>query len=166
MASTPPRCRSRAPPRKWRERGLAADNPYMRPAERPPCPRDAPAILRRMVRIPAWTLALTAALAAGCMQSPPAALRTASAPRRYFGDTTPPAGNVFRYNNGAEPETFDPGLAVGQPDGRVCRAIFEGLTVPDPKTLAPLPGQAERWETSPDGLVYTFHLRPGLEWSD
>ncbi len=119
-----------------------------------------------MVRNPAWTLVLLAAMAAGCMQSPPAALPAASAARRYFGATAPPAGNVFRYNNGAEPETFDPGLAVGQPDGRVCRIMFEGLTVPDPKTLAPLPGQASRWETSPDGLTYTFHLRPGLEWSD
>lgn len=28
------------------------------------------------------------------------------------------------------------------------------------------PGLAESWEISPDGLVYTFHLRDGLRWSD
>src|SRR5262249_16743504 len=33
-------------------------------------------------------------------------------------------------------------------------------------TLAPTPGCAERWELSADGLTYTFHLRPGLVWSD
>ena len=32
--------------------------------------------------------------------------------------------------------------------------------------LASLPGQAYRWEKSADGLTYTFHLRPGIEWSD
>jgi oligopeptide transport system substrate-binding protein len=34
-----------------------------------------------------------------------------------------------------------------------------------PKTLAPLPGLAKSWDISPDGLVYTFHLRDS-SWSD
>lgn len=84
----------------------------------------------------------------------------------YFGDITPPAENVFRYSNGAEPERLDPSVMSGQPDGRVARAIFEGLTAADPRTLAPIPGQAYRWELSEDGLIYTFHLRPGLVWND
>jgi ABC-type oligopeptide transport system substrate-binding subunit len=84
----------------------------------------------------------------------------------YFGSITPPHDNIFRFNNGAEPELYDPGLAVGQPDGRIARILFEGLTVPDPKTLEPMPGQAARWESSADGLTYTFHLRQGLMWSD
>lgn len=29
-----------------------------------------------------------------------------------------------------------------------------------------LPGLAESWEVSPDGLTYTFRLRRGLKWSD
>jgi oligopeptide transport system substrate-binding protein len=73
---------------------------------------------------------------------------------------------VLTFANGAEPETIDPGVLAGQPDGRVARAIFEGLTVPDPRTLEPLPGQAYRWEVGAGGRVYTFHLRPGLRWSD
>ncbi len=108
--------------------------------------------------------ALALALASCAPAAPPGARRASAL--RYFGDITPPKGNVFRYNNGAEPETFDPGLAVGQPDGRAVRVMFEGLTVPDPRTLEPRPGQASRWELSPDGLTYTFHLRPGLQWSD
>lgn len=92
--------------------------------------------------------------------------RLAGATTPYFGDTSPPKGQVFRFTNGAEPETIDPGLASGQPDGRVIRILFEGLTVPHPKTLEPQPGQAYRWELSPDGRTYTFHLRPGLIWTD
>lgn len=29
-----------------------------------------------------------------------------------------------------------------------------------------IPGLAEKWETSPDGLVWTFHLRQGVKWYD
>lgn len=85
---------------------------------------------------------------------------------RYFGSIRPPATNVLRFNNGAEPETTDPSVMSGQPDGVIARILFEGLTDYDPQTLLPVPGQAYRWETSADGLTYTFHLRPGLVWSD
>src|SRR6185369_6019149 len=90
----------------------------------------------------------------------------ANAGPRYFGNVNPPKDDTFTYNNGAEPERIDPGVISGQPDGRVVRTIFEGLTTPNPKTLEPEPGQAYRWEISPDALTYTFHLRPGLVWSD
>ncbi len=84
----------------------------------------------------------------------------------YFGDTTPPAGQVFTFNNGAEPEHLDPAVMSGQPDGRIARLVFEGLCTADPKTLDARPGQAERWELSDDRLTWTFHLRPGLTWAD
>ena len=38
------------------------------------------------------------------------------------------------------------------------------LTVDQDGKIAP--GQAETWETSEDGLTWTFHLRDGLKWSD
>jgi len=86
--------------------------------------------------------------------------------RRYFGSLAVPAGQVLRFNLGTEPELRDPGTMSGQPDGRFARLVFEGLTTSDPRTLEPRPGQAYRWETSADGLTYTFHLRPGLVWAD
>jgi len=85
---------------------------------------------------------------------------------RWFGATAPPAGDVLRFDLGTDPETIDPALATGRADGRICHVLFEGLTRDDPQTLEPRPGQAERWEVSADGLTYTFHLRPGLTWSD
>ena len=110
----------------------------------------------------------TAALALlSCAPGEKAEVQPAAAGgKRWFGDITPPAENVFTYANGAEPERIDPGLMSGQPDGRIARTLFEGLTTPDPKTLEPLPGQAYRWDLTPDGRTYTFHLRPGLVWTD
>lgn len=67
--------------------------------------------------------------------------------------------------NGAEPESLDPAIVTGQPDLRVVSALFEGLTRSDPKTGSPIPSLAERWDLSPDGRTYTFHLRSNLTWS-
>jgi len=65
---------------------------------------------------------------------------------------------VFKFNNGAEPETLDPSIMSGVPEFRIAMQIFEGLTVYNPKDLSPMPGVAKSWEISDDGLVYTFHL--------
>ena len=67
--------------------------------------------------------------------------------------------------NGAEPETLDPGIITGQPEGRVVNALFEGLCAYDENGRA-VPGVAESWEISPDGRHYTFHIRPDARWSD
>lgn len=67
--------------------------------------------------------------------------------------------------NGAEPETLDPALITGQPEGRVANALFEGLLTFDQSGQA-RPGMAESWEISEGGRVYTFKLREGLQWSD
>lgn len=79
------------------------------------------------------------------------------------GDATRRADLVVL--NGAEPETIDPALITGQPEGRIANALFEGLTSFD-AAGKPVPGVAERWEIASGGLVYTFHLRPDARWSD
>ncbi len=61
---------------------------------------------------------------------------------------------------------LDPHIVTGIAEGEVLRALFEGLIAEDPVDLHPVPGVAERWDVSPDGLVYTFHLRAGAEWSN
>ena len=70
------------------------------------------------------------------------------------------------FSNESEPSTLDPQRSDSVHDGRLADALFEGLAVRDPRTLEPRPGIAERWEISADGLTWTFHLRPGLVWSD
>ncbi|MEZ6187447.1 MAG: peptide ABC transporter substrate-binding protein [Planctomycetota bacterium] len=80
-------------------------------------------------------------------------------------DAAKPA-QVFTFNNGAEPETLDPHLATGVPEGRLLDALFEGLVTLHPETLEPVPGVAESWEVSEDGTVYTFTLRKDAKWSN
>lgn len=72
----------------------------------------------------------------------------------------------FRFVNRSEPETLDPGRMSGEPEVRIANELFEGLTRRDPGSLRPAPGVAERWESSPDRLRWTFHLRPDARWSD
>ena len=67
--------------------------------------------------------------------------------------------------NGAEPESIDPAIITGQPDGRIAYALLEGLMAFD-SMGKPQPGTAERGEISPDGRVYTFHLRHNAKWSN
>lgn len=67
--------------------------------------------------------------------------------------------------NGAEPDTLDPALITGQPEGRIASALFEGLTSFNAKG-EPQPGVAESWQLSADGRVYTFHLRADARWSN
>ncbi|HEY8901633.1 MAG TPA: peptide ABC transporter substrate-binding protein [Chthoniobacterales bacterium] len=67
--------------------------------------------------------------------------------------------------NGAEPESLDPAVITGQPEGRVVNALFEGLTTFDRGGRA-VPGVAESWTISPDGKTYIFKLRAGAKWSD
>ncbi|MFH1539255.1 MAG: peptide ABC transporter substrate-binding protein [bacterium] len=76
------------------------------------------------------------------------------------------AEQVFTFSNGTEPETLDPHKGTGIPEGNIAYALFEGLLTLDHETLKPLPGVAERWEISGDGLTYTFHLRKNARWSN
>ncbi|HEX2853916.1 MAG TPA: peptide ABC transporter substrate-binding protein [Opitutaceae bacterium] len=68
--------------------------------------------------------------------------------------------------NGAEPADLDPHVVTAYTDQNILIALFEGLTAFDEKTSQPVPAAAERWENSPDGLTWTFHLRAGLKWSN
>ncbi len=73
---------------------------------------------------------------------------------------------VFRTAIGSDPQTFDPGMMSGSVEGRVAYQIFEGLISPPAGEGPPEPGVAERWEVSPDGLRWMFHLRRDARWSN
>ncbi|HSS14823.1 MAG TPA: ABC transporter substrate-binding protein, partial [Rhizomicrobium sp.] len=74
------------------------------------------------------------------------------------------AANVLNRGNGAEPESLDPAFAGSAAETNILGDMMVGLTTLD-AAAHPIPGIAERWETSQDGLTWTFHLRQA-HWSD
>ncbi|MDB5425890.1 MAG: peptide transporter substrate-binding protein [Phenylobacterium sp.] len=76
-----------------------------------------------------------------------------------------PAGKVcLEYGNELEPLTLDAQKANLIGESRVIGDLMMGLTTETPEAT-PMPGIATSWETSPDGLIWTFHLRDA-KWSD
>lgn len=84
----------------------------------------------------------------------------------FFGKTDPPRENVLRYVSGSEPESLDPQISAGQNEARIYMALYEGLIEYDPKTSAPVPAIAERWEVNKDFSEITFHLRRNARFSN
>lgn len=72
---------------------------------------------------------------------------------------------IYHRGNTAEPETLDPHLTSTTYEARILRDLFEGLVIDGPDGSV-LPGVAESWEISDDGLVYTFKLREDAKWSN
>ena len=79
------------------------------------------------------------------------------------GSTT--GEKILKVQVGPDPETVDPALNSAIDGGNMILHAFEGLLTLDENGQLK-EGQAESWETSEDGLTWTFHLRDGLKWSD
>ncbi len=82
------------------------------------------------------------------------------------GTSAAPAERILRISQRNEPATLDPQLATLPDEFFIIRALGEGLLTPNPHGGAPLPGVAERYDASPDGLTYTFHLRANARWTN
>ena len=73
------------------------------------------------------------------------------------------AGFTVQY--GSNPETLDPALNSAIDGANTVITIFEPLLLINENNEV-VGGQAESWETSEDGLTWTFTMRDGLKWSD
>src|SRR5256712_14195981 len=74
--------------------------------------------------------------------------------------------DVFVVGMEAEPPGLDPGQALGLHTLRVTAEIFETLVATAVDSTDIVPGLAESWRTSSDGLVWTFKLRKGVRFHD
>ncbi|MEE2527013.1 peptide ABC transporter substrate-binding protein [Hyphobacterium sp. HN65] len=72
---------------------------------------------------------------------------------------------VLHRGNSAEPLTLDPHKASGTWENNIIGDMFIGLFTDDVEG-APIPGMAESWDVSEDGLTWTFTLRDDAVWSD
>lgn len=78
----------------------------------------------------------------------------------------PPAQQVYRYADvTTDIASFDPGQATDQFSLEAITMVFTGLVQLDDQ-LQVRPQLAQSYAVSPDGLTYTFHLRPHLKFSD
>jgi ABC-type transport system substrate-binding protein len=64
-----------------------------------------------------------------------------------------------------DPRSLDPARATDVPSGRAVSYLFDGLTQFTPDAQVE-PALATRWDVTPDGLRYTFHLRTGVRFHD
>lgn len=73
--------------------------------------------------------------------------------------------NQINIDLGEDIATLDPQMAEDVQSTRVSYDLFEGLTSVDQHNK-PIAGLADKWEISPDGKKYTFHLRPNIKFSN
>lgn len=66
---------------------------------------------------------------------------------------------------GGEPFTWDPAQAGDSGSANVIAQVFEGLTAFDAESNVQ-PALSDSWQSSEDGRQITFHLRPGIVYSD
>ena len=78
---------------------------------------------------------------------------------------TTATGSGFTVQLGPNPETLDPALNSAVDGANTIITIFEPLLLIDENNDV-IPGQAESYDVSEDGLTWTFHMRDGLKWSD
>ncbi len=109
--------------------------------------RNSPSVQRRILLI------LPLAAAAGCA-------------RHATLVETGARDQILHFGNKDEPADLDPHINNANSTGNILWALFEGLVAASSDGVTVLPGIAERWEVSPDGLTYTFHLRENARWSN
>lgn len=81
-------------------------------------------------------------------------------------DTAADYGGTYVEGLAGNPETINPLLSWANPvDRDLVALIFTGLTRVNGRGEI-VPDLAERWEISPDGITYTFHLRQDVLWHD
>lgn len=86
---------------------------------------------------------------------------------QYSITPAPPAADASVLHRGllTDPEAVDPHKARSTQAGDILRDLYEGL-LSHSATGELVPGVAEEWTISDDGLTYTFTLREDARWSN
>jgi peptide/nickel transport system substrate-binding protein len=126
-------------------------------------------------------MALIGPMLAGCQVTPSPGAVSGDAPASASSTTTTTAAaassttttaaasgtrDAVVYGVASEPKLLNPLLANDGASIGVTQILFEPLVTTDANTGSPVAALADRWDQSPDGLTYTFHIRPNVTWSD
>ena len=90
---------------------------------------------------------------------------TAASTEVATGEESTGTASGFTVQYGPNPETLDPALNSSIDGANTLITVFEPLLLIDENNEV-IPGQAESYTVSDDGLVWTFTMRDGLKWSD
>ena len=90
---------------------------------------------------------------------------TAASTEAATGEESAGTASGFTVQLGSNPETLDPALNSAIDGANTLITVFEPLLLIDENNEV-IPGQAESYTVSEDGLVWTFTMRDGLKWSD
>lgn len=84
----------------------------------------------------------------------------------FVGSNPPPVVQELRWSNGKIPTNIDPIKAAAPPETDLVRALYDGLTELDSRSLRVVPAIAESWASSKNDTVWTFRLRGDAHWSN
>ena len=90
---------------------------------------------------------------------------TAASTEAATGEESTGTASGFTVQLGSNPETLDPALNNAIDGANTLITVFEPLLLIDENNEV-IPGQAESYTVSEDGLTWTFTMRDGLKWSD
>jgi peptide/nickel transport system substrate-binding protein len=122
-------------------------------------PRHPRSRLRRAGAVASCLAVLALTALAGAV-SPPASASSSPVSAVSASGTTFTVGitnNVDSFNpfNGIEAESYE-----------MWALMYDYMITYSDKDMSPQPGLATSWDTSDDGLTWTFHIRTGVKWSD
>lgn len=113
----------------------------------------------RRFRRAAVTLATSALLAGSTLPGVAAASAADESP-------SPDEKLVFTVGMTNQPDSFNPFLGIEVESYEMWALTYDYLVSVSPEDLSPQPGLATEWESSEDGLTWTFDIREGVTWSD
>jgi peptide/nickel transport system substrate-binding protein len=102
-----------------------------------------------------------------CLAVVAGACSSSKTPASTSGTTTAAkAGGTLVFGASADPTSMDGAYVSDGESFRVVAQLFETLVTNKPGTTDIVPSLAKTWSASPDGLIWTFKLQPGVTFHD
>ncbi|MCX0277683.1 ABC transporter substrate-binding protein [Brevibacterium sp. CS2] len=121
------------------------------------------------IRFPRLPRMVTAVAAATVLALAPGVAPIASAATEESTEgaiDAPAEEKTLRIATAGQIDSFNPFTTIYLTSTGINRYVYENLVQYDAKDGSPTEGLAESWETSEDGMTWTFTLREGMKWSD